>query len=71
MPRDIRLLDDKEVVRLLRLKVERAGGQKAWAKKARINRTMVNKVINGQRPLTPGIIRALRLRKVYTTVRNG
>ena len=66
MPRSIPLFDDKGVVRLLRLEVERAGSTTAWAKNARINRTMVSRIVNGHRAPTPGIIKALKLRKVYT-----
>jgi hypothetical protein len=61
----MRLLDDKDVVRLLRSEVERAGGQSAWARRERIDRTLLNRVLCGQKPPTKEIIRALRLCNVY------
>jgi transcriptional regulator with XRE-family HTH domain len=67
VPRDIPILDTQGVVRLLQLEIELAGSQTAWAKKARVQRTIVNKIVNGQMPPTLGIIKALGLRKVYTT----
>ena len=59
------MLDNKEVVRLLRLEVEQAGGQSSWARRERIDRTMLNRVLKGQKPPTEKIIRALKLCNVY------
>ena len=61
----MRFLELKDVIRLLRLEVERAGGQTAWARKTGINRTAINKVLNDRWPPTKKIIRALRLRMVF------
>jgi hypothetical protein len=58
-------LDDKEVLRLLRSEVEKAGGQAAWARRKLVNRTMLNKVLNGRKLIPPSIIKALKLRTVY------
>jgi hypothetical protein len=55
----------KDVVRLLRQQVAETGGQSAWAKKTGIHRTLVNKVLQGQKPLTKSILNALRLETVY------
>jgi DNA-binding phage protein len=63
---DMRVLDDKDVVRLLRSEVERAGGQSAWARREGIDRTLLNRVLNGQEPPTREIIRALKLCNAYT-----
>ena len=63
---DMRVLDDKDVVRLLRLEVERARGQSAWARREGIDRTLLNRILNGQRPPTREIIRALKLCNAYT-----
>ena len=62
---NMRMLDDKDVVCLLRSEVERAGGQSAWARRERIDRTLLNRVLCGQKPPTKEIVRALKLCNVY------
>jgi DNA-binding phage protein len=67
----MRFLDLKDVVRLLRSEVERAGGQTAWAKKTGIERAIINRALNGlQRPTKP-IILALKLRTVFVLKRES
>jgi hypothetical protein len=61
----MRVLDDKAVIRLLRAEVKKAGGQGAWARRKRVNRTLLNKVLNDRKLMPPSIIKALRLRSVY------
>ena len=56
------MLDDKDVVRLLRSEVEQAGGQSAWARRERIDRALLNRVLCTHKPPTAKIIRALALR---------
>jgi DNA-binding phage protein len=63
----MRYLDLKDVIRLLRSEVERAGGQAAWAKKTGIQRTTINKALNDQRSLTKKIIMALKLHMVFVS----
>jgi hypothetical protein len=46
---NMRMLDDKDVVCLLRSEVERAGGQSAWARREWIDRTLVKRVLCGQK----------------------
>src|SRR5215468_2286677 len=58
------LLDQKDVVRLLRLEVNRAGSQKKWAKKNGVTPSLISMVLSGDRPLSNKIIRALKLRRV-------
>jgi DNA-binding phage protein len=60
----MRLLDRNDVIRLLRTEVMRAGNQSTWAKAAGVNRSTVNKVLQGWTAPTAHIIRALNLRKV-------
>jgi DNA-binding phage protein len=60
----MRVLDPKDIVRLLRTDVERAGNQSVWARKHGISRTVLNKVLAGKKPPTEKIIRALKLRWV-------
>jgi len=61
------ILEAKDVVRLLRSEVERAGGQAAWANAAGLNRIVVNKVLNGKTLPTKKIITALKLRTVFVS----
>jgi hypothetical protein len=48
----IHTIDDKAVIRLLRSEVNQAGGQASWARRERIELTMLNKVLCGHRPPT-------------------
>ena len=48
----MRVLEVEDVIRVLRSEVEQAGSQAAWAKKARIDRTRVNSILNGRKHLT-------------------
>jgi signal transduction histidine kinase len=61
----MRMLDNQDVVRRLRWEVERAGGQSAWARRERIDRALLNRVLCGQKPPPEKIIRALKLCNVY------
>jgi DNA-binding phage protein len=63
----MRVLEPKDVVRLLHEEIERAGSQTAWAKKARVNRTEVNKILQGRKPPTETILKALKLRTVIVS----
>ena len=58
------MLDQKGVVHLLRSKVNRAGGQKEWAKKNGIVPSTISMVLAGDRPPNKKIISALKLRRV-------
>lgn len=61
----MRILDNKDIVRLLRLEVKQAGGQSSWARREGIDRTLLNRVLNDQKPPTEKIIKALKLCNVY------
>jgi DNA-binding phage protein len=61
----MRMLDDQDVVRVLRSEVERAGGQSSWARKERIDRSLLNRVLRGRKPPTKRIIKALKLCNAY------
>jgi len=60
----LRALKPKEILQLLRAEVTKAGGQEAWAKKAGIDRALVNKVIHQKRPVSRNMMKALGLRVV-------
>ena len=59
------ILEAKDVRQLLRQAVANAGGRSAWAKKAGVHRTIINKFLRGRKQPTKSIIRALQLRVVY------
>ena len=65
-----RFLDEKDVLRLLHEVVDRAGGQSAWARRSGVDRTYVNQVLRGKRPIPPTIIQALKLKKVVAYERD-
>jgi DNA-binding phage protein len=67
----MRFLELKDVIRLLRSEVERAGGQSAWAKKTGNNRTTINRVLHDRIPPTKKIIGALKLRMVFVPKRKS
>ena len=62
----MRKLDNEGVIRLLRLEVAREGGQSSWARTHRIDRTLLNRVLAGQKPPTKDIVRAIKLCNVYS-----
>jgi DNA-binding phage protein len=54
---------DDEVVQLLKMAVEREGNQTDFARSRGMQRTFLNKILRGKRPVHG--IKALGLRKVY------
>jgi hypothetical protein len=60
-----RVLNDDDVVHLLKGAVEREGGQTAFANRRGIDRAMINMILNGKRPVSGPLVKALGLRKVY------
>ena len=59
------VFDDNDVVDLLRIAVEREGGQHAFARRSGINYAYLNRVLNGKEPPGRSIAKSLGLRKVY------
>ena len=59
------VFDDNDVVDLLRIAVEREGGQGAFARHSGVNRPYLNRVLNGKEPPGRSIAKSLGLRKVY------
>jgi hypothetical protein len=57
--------DRNDIVRLLRGAVEREGGQPAFAKRHRIDRCSINRVLKGKLRAGDAIAKVLRLRRVY------
>jgi hypothetical protein len=60
-----RLLNVNDVIRLLRSEIKRAGSQRAFARKAGVNVSVVSKTLRGMVLPSEKIINALKLRVVY------
>ena len=60
----MRVLENKDIVRLLRIEIARVGSQMEWAKQAGIDRATVNKTLCGKKPPSKKLIQALKLRIV-------
>ena len=59
------VFDEDDIVHLLRAAVEREGGQSAFAKHHGLDRVLINMILNGKRPVSSSVAKALGLRKVY------
>jgi DNA-binding phage protein len=59
------VFDDNDVVDLLRIAIEREGGQSAFARHSGVNRTYLNRVLNGKDRVYDTIAEALGLCRVY------
>ena len=59
------VLDEREVVRFLRIIVEQEGGQSAFARLHGVPFSNVNKILNGRARVTKSVAKALGLRRVY------
>ena len=59
------VFDEDDVVRMLRAAVEREGGQSVFAKHHGLNRALLNRILNGKRPVSGSVAKALGLRKMY------
>jgi hypothetical protein len=65
--RYIRIFEPEDVISLLRFEIKQAGSQMAWANKTGVDRPRLNRILNGRKPITPAIIRALGLRIVIVS----
>jgi hypothetical protein len=61
----LRVLEEEDVLKLLREEVEKAGGQAEWARRHKHARTHVNRVLARKKPLTGAIATALELKPGY------
>jgi hypothetical protein len=59
------VFNDDAIIHLLRAAIEREGSQVAFAKHHRINRTYLNMVLSGKRPVGDAVAEAVGLHKVY------
>jgi len=61
------IFEEEDVVQLLRAAVEKDGSQAAWARRHGIERTNVNAMLSGKKPVSKPVANALGLRRTYTT----
>ena len=59
------ILSEKDVIELLRSEVERAGGQSAWARNQQVDRPNLNKMLSGQKRVSPKVLKKLMVRTAY------
>ena len=59
------VLDDDDVIHLLRAAVKREGSQAAFAKRYGLDRGTMNSILNGKRRVSAPLLKAFGLRKVY------
>ncbi len=59
------VLDDKDVVHLLKAAIEQEGSISAFAKRHGIQRSYLSNVLNGKRAVGRPLVRVLGLRRVY------
>jgi len=59
------VVDDDDVVHLLRAAVKREGSQAAFAKRFGVDRGTMNSILNGKRRVSATVLKAFGLRKVY------
>jgi hypothetical protein len=59
------LLYHDDVVRRLEAAVEREGGQSAFARSHRVDRSRLNRMLSGKLPVNDRVAKALGLKKVY------
>ena len=60
------ILDEEDVIRLLRVAVERDGSQAAWARRHSTDRPNVNAMLSGRIPVSKIVADALGLRRTFT-----
>jgi hypothetical protein len=63
--KDARIFENGDVVRLLRAAIEQGGSITAFATRHNLPRTNVNIILNGKRPVSKPLAKALGFRKVY------
>jgi plasmid maintenance system antidote protein VapI len=63
--RNARIFENGDIIQLLRLAIEREGSITAFAARYGLHRSNVNNILNGRRPVSSPLVKALGLRKVY------
>ena len=62
---DLLVLNDDDVIDLLKAAVKREGSQSAFAKRYDVNRSELSSILNGRRRVSVSLAKALGLRRVY------
>jgi hypothetical protein len=60
------IFDEGDVIRLLRVEIEKDGSQAAWARRCKIERPSVNAMLSGRIPVSKTVANAIGLRRTYT-----
>jgi hypothetical protein len=60
------ILDEEDVIRLLRVAIKKDGSQAAWARRTRLERPSVNAMLAGRIPVSKSVADALGLRRTFT-----
>jgi hypothetical protein len=60
------ILDEEDVLRLLRLEIDKDGSQSAWARRCGLERASVNAMLAGRIPVSKSVADALGLRRTFT-----
>jgi hypothetical protein len=59
-------LSAKDILRLLRQDIERAGSQSEWCRRHRVSRPHLNRVLRGRRkPFASSILKPLKIKTIY------
>jgi hypothetical protein len=61
------IFDEEDVIRLLRIEIEKDGSQAAWARRRKIERPSVNAMLSGRIPVSKTVANAIGLRRTFTT----
>jgi hypothetical protein len=61
------IFDDEDIIRLLRLEIEKVGSQSAFARRVNVDRPNVNAMLSRRIPVSKAIADAIGLRRTYTT----
>jgi len=62
---DLLVLNDKDVLDLVRAAIKREGNQSAFAKRHRIDRTDISAFLNGRKGLSGRLAKAFGIRRVW------
>ena len=63
--RNAHVFSNDDLIHLLRAAIEREGSQIAFAKHYGVNRTYLNMILSGKKPVGDAVAKALGLNKVY------
>jgi hypothetical protein len=59
------VLDENDIVLLLKAAIQREGSISAFARRHGVERTYLNNVLNGKRPVSSSLVKGLGLQRAY------